>query len=198
MGAASVGVALGARELESLARYHDLLVQWSRRINLTRLTTADAVVDRHFVDCLALAPRLEPASTLLDVGSGAGFPGVVVAVVRADVRVTLCESVGKKAAFLRALCHHLGLRCEVVDVRSESLLRAGRTFGAVASRAVSPPPEWTAHAAPLVAADGLLFAMVAEVPADLPRPAGFAPATIHAYSLPDGSPRALLCWRRST
>lgn len=197
-GARSFGLSLGAREVESLGRYHDLLLKWGRRINLTRIMTPDAIVDRHFIDCLALAPRLAPSSTLLDVGSGAGFPGAVVAVARPDVQVTLCESVGKKAAFLRALVHHLGLRCEVMDARSESLVRAGRTFGAVASRAVLPLPQWARHAAPLVAAGGQLFAMVAEVPDDRPAPAGFGAPTVHSYALPDGSPRALLCWQRSS
>lgn len=197
-GARGVGLTLGTREVESFARYCELLLKWGRRINLTRIMTPDTVVDRHFIDCLALAPRLAAGSTLLDVGSGAGFPGAVVAVVRPDVQVSLCESVGKKAAFLRALVHHLGLGCEVVDVRSESLVRAGRTFGAVASRAVLPLAEWVPHAAPLVAPAGQLFAMVAEVPDERPAPPGFAAPAVQTYSLPDGSPRALLCWHRST
>jgi 16S rRNA (guanine527-N7)-methyltransferase len=198
VGARGVGVTLGMREVEAFARYHDLLVRWSRRINLTRVTAPDAMVDRHFVDCLALAPELAPASTLLDVGSGAGFPGAVVAIARADVHVTLCESVSKKAAFLRTLVHHLGLTCEVVDTRSEVLVRAGRTFDAVVSRAVLAPVQWTCHAAPLVAAGGRLFAMVAQVPSEQLAPLGFASPTVRPYLLPDASPRALLSWRRST
>jgi len=197
-GARALDLTLGVREIEAFGRYHELLLKWGRRINLTRITDPQAVVDRHFLDCLALAPRLAAAGTLLDVGSGAGFPGVVVALVRPDVAVTLCESVGKKAAFLRALVHHLGLRCEVVDQRSETLLRAGRAFAAVASRAVLPLPDWIRHAAPLVGSGGQLFAMVAEVPAERPAPPGFAAVEVHPYALPDGSPRALLCWRRST
>jgi len=197
-GARAVGVSLAPSEVARLGRYYDLLVTWSRRINLTRVTRPEEVVDRHFVDCLALAPRLVAGTTVLDVGSGAGFPGAVVAIARPDLLVTLCESVGKKVAFLRALVHQLGLRCEVVDSRSEALVRAGRTFGAVVSRAVSPLPEWTRDATPLVAPGGLLFAMVATCPNDPATPPGFAGPTIHAYALPDGSPRALLSWQRST
>jgi 16S rRNA (guanine527-N7)-methyltransferase len=197
-GALAVGVTLAPTDSERFGRYYQLLATWSRHINLTRVTRPEDVIDRHFIDCLALAPRLAGGSTLLDVGSGAGFPGVVVALARPDVPVTLCESIGKKVAFLRSLVHQLGLRCEVVDSRSDALVRAGRTFGAVVSRAVAPVPEWTRHAAPLVAAGGELFAMVATPPDDPPTPPGFADPTIHGYTLPDGSPRALLCWRRST
>jgi 16S rRNA (guanine527-N7)-methyltransferase len=197
-GATAVGVTLTPAQVERLARYHDLLVTWSRRINLTRVTRAEEVVDRHFIDCLALAPRLAPGATLLDVGSGAGFPGAVVALVRPDLHVTLCESVGKKVAFLRTLVHQLALHCKVVDARAETLVRAGRTFGAVVSRAVAPVPEWTRDAAPLVAAGGELFAMVATCPDEPCTPAGFTGPTIHEYTLPDGGPRALLCYHRST
>lgn len=197
-GARAVGVTLAPPEVDRLGRYHDLLLTWSRRINLTRVTRAEEVIDRHFIDCLAVAPRLAAGSTLLDVGSGAGFPGAVVAIARPDVLVTLCESVGKKVAFLRALIHHLGLRCAVVDARSETLVRAGRTFDAVVSRAVAPVAEWARDGAPLVAPGGQLVAMVAARPDDPPTPPGFTDPTIHSYALPEGSPRALLCWRRST
>jgi 16S rRNA (guanine527-N7)-methyltransferase len=197
-GAVAVGVTLGATEVEAFARYLDLLQRWNRRINLTRIVSLPDVVDRHFIDSLAVAPRLDVGATLLDVGAGAGFPGAVVAITRPDVRVTLCESVGKKAAFLRALVLHLRLGCEVVDARSETLVRAGRRFAAVVSRAVLPLPAWPQHAAPLVAEGGLLLAMVAATPDVLPTVPGFAAPEVHAYALPDGSPRALLCWQRST
>jgi len=197
-GAAAVGVTLAAAEVEAFGRYLDLLLRWNRRINLTRIASPQGVVDRHFIDSLALAPRLASGSTLLDVGAGAGFPGAVVAISRPDVRVTLCESVGKKAAFLRALVLALRLNCEVVDARSETLVRSGRRFSAVVSRAVLPLPQWLTHAAPLVAAGGLLFAMVAATPDSPPAVPGFAAAEVHGYVLPDGSPRAVLAWRRST
>jgi 16S rRNA (guanine527-N7)-methyltransferase len=197
-GAAVVGVTLAAVEVEAFGRYLDLLLRWNRRINLTRIASPLAVVDRHFVDSLAVAPRLPAGATLLDVGAGAGFPGAVVAITRPDVRVTLCESVGKKAAFLRALVLDLGLHCEVVDARSETLVRSGRRFGAVVSRAVLPLPKWLPHAAPLVAEAGVLLAMVAEAPDVRPAVPGFAAAEVHAYVLPDGSPRAVLAWHRST
>jgi 16S rRNA G527 N7-methylase RsmG len=106
--------------------------------------------------------------------------------------------VGKKVAFLRALVHQLALGCEVMDARAETLVRASRTFGGVVSRAVAPVPEWTPAAAPLVAAGGQLFAMVATRPDDSCTPPGFGAPAIHEYALPDGSPRALLCYRRST
>ncbi len=195
-GARSFGVELDARQVAAFGQYHDLLLTWNRRINLTRITTAKEIIDRHFLDSLAVSSLVPPASSLLDIGSGAGFPGAVLAVVRPDVEITLCEAIHKKAAFLRALAHALHLRVEVVDVRSEELLRNAplRRFDIVVSRATLPLPQWVEHGAPFVGAGGRLLAMVSETPETLPRPPRFGPGEVHRYRLPDGTERAIVSW----
>jgi len=199
-GAEAVGVALGPDEVARLGRYLALLSVWGRRINLTAITGPCDVVDHHFVDSLALAPRLRPGTSLLDVGSGAGFPGAVVAVARPDLRVTLCESRAKKVAFLRALAHELKLSAEIWHGRSEDLARTRPppTFDAVVARAVLPLERWLEHGAGFVAPAGELFAMVGPPPATLPRVPGFTPGVPHGYTLPDGTTHHLLSWRRSS
>src|SRR5439155_16859427 len=102
-GAQRLGVPLDDAAAGKLERYLALLVQWNQRINLTAIVEPDAVVDRHFLDSLALAPLVGDARTLLDVGSGAGFPGVVLAIARPALRVTCVESIQKKVAFLQTL-----------------------------------------------------------------------------------------------
>src|SRR5262249_4733305 len=98
---------------------------------------------------------------LVDVGSGAGFPGLVVALMRPDVRVTAVESIQKKAAFLEAIKRELGLaNASVVADRMEALVTAGRRFEAAVSRATFAPAEWVVRGRDLVVPGGCLLAMV--------------------------------------
>jgi len=196
VGAHAVGVCLTHEQVERLEEYARLLREWGQRLNLTRILSAEAIIDRHFVDSLAVCQVVPPQCTLLDVGTGAGFPGAVVAVARPDVRVTLCESVAKKTAFLRVLVHRLHLRATVLQCRSDSLLREGRVFQAVVSRAVLPLEQWVAHASSLVAPGGSLLAMASDAPSGLVAPAGWEPPRLVSYRLPDGTPRTLLVWQR--
>ncbi|HEY3360139.1 MAG TPA: 16S rRNA (guanine(527)-N(7))-methyltransferase RsmG [Polyangia bacterium] len=196
-GADAVGVPLEPGALPAFGAYLDLLLTWNRRINLTSVTAPAAVVDRHFVDCLALAPLLPHRTTLLDVGSGAGFPGVVVALARPDLRVTLCESRAKRVAFLLALVNRLKVRAEVLQVRSEELVDPGeRTFDSVVSRAVLPLEDWAVHGPELVGPGGQLCAMVSSVPEVAPGIDGFTAADAVRYALPGGAQHAILRWRR--
>ncbi len=160
-GAAQQGITLRDPELTKLARYTELLELWGRKINLTAVLGREQVVRRHFLDSLALVGRLPPASelpapTLLDVGSGAGFPGVLCALCRPDLRITLSERIGKKAAFLLTLRRELGLSFEVF---AEDANRLPTGFGIVVSRAALPLPKWFPFAEPLVAPKGFVFSM---------------------------------------
>jgi 16S rRNA (guanine527-N7)-methyltransferase len=156
--ARALGVVLGDRELALLGRYLDLLQTWNRRINLTAIRDPGEVVEKHFVDSLAILPHLPPTpGRLVDVGSGGGFPGAVVALVRPDLQVTLVESSHKKGAFLSALKREVpvpGIRVETI--RLEDLLRRpGFTpFDAAVSRATFPVLDWLDLARPLVRTPG--------------------------------------------
>lgn len=125
--------------VESLGVYLDLLVRWNERTNLTAIRQPEAMVQRHFGESLFagihLAERLEGQPTLLDVGSGAGFPGLPIQLLWPDWRVTLAESQGKKASFLREVVRSLGLSTEVHATRVETLAQE-RRFAAVTLRAV--------------------------------------------------------------
>ena len=117
----------------------DLLVRWNARTNLTAIRDPEAMVTRHFGESLfaarALSPRLKPSATLLDFGSGAGFPGLPIQLYRPDLKVTLAESQGKKASFLREAIRTLGLNTEVWSARVEAM-PTGKTFDCVTLRAV--------------------------------------------------------------
>lgn len=109
--AADAGLVLADDQLHRIEQYIDLLLAANQRMNLTRITDRDAAGVQHIGDALTLLPHLPSgAHTLADLGSGGGVPGIALAIARPDVRVTLIESVGKKAAFLIGAMVELRLR----------------------------------------------------------------------------------------
>jgi 16S rRNA (guanine527-N7)-methyltransferase len=162
--AAAQGVALDAQALERFALYAQYLAAENKTKNLTAITDPEEITHKHFVDSLLLLPWAQPApgASLLDVGSGAGFPGVPLAIARPDLRVTLLESNGKKADFLRALAALLGLELRVVCARAEDAARQpelrGR-FALVTARAVAPLPVLCELCLPFAAPGGCFAAL---------------------------------------
>lgn len=135
-------------------RFFDLLVRWNARTNLTAIRDEDGILRRHFLECIITARSLPPAiGHLLDLGSGAGFPGVPIALCRPDIRVFLAESQNKKAAFLNEVVRTLGLGCKVHSNRAETL---GRKFDCVTLRAVDRMHDAIVSAAGLLRDSGLL------------------------------------------
>jgi 16S rRNA (guanine527-N7)-methyltransferase len=118
-----------------LSTYLDLLTKWNARTNLTAIRDPEEIVRRHFGESLFAATHLGECATLLDFGSGAGFPGVPIQLLRPDLQVTLAESQGKKAAFLREVCRHLALPTEIFAARVETM-PPDRQFDVVILRAV--------------------------------------------------------------
>jgi len=145
-------------EMDQLAAYTDLLMRWNERMNLTAIRDVAGILQRHIVECVAAAQVLPPGiATLLDYGSGAGLPGIPIAIIRKAVRVTLAESQSKKAAFLREAGRSLGLGVEVFGGRVEGL-SAGRVFDAVTLRAVDKMGESLREARGRVRHGGFLVA----------------------------------------
>ena len=119
-----------------LSLYLDLLLKWNARTNLTAIRDPEAIVTRHFGESLFLATHLPPDThTVLDLGSGPGFPGLPLHLLRPELTVTLAESQQKKAAFLQEVIRSLGLTTQVHNARAESLL-GSRHFDVVTLRAV--------------------------------------------------------------
>lgn len=120
-----------------LDRYCRLLWEWNNKLNLTRHTTFEKFVSRDVCDSQQLAALLEPGEHVLDVGSGGGVPGMVLAILRPDLEVSLSECIGKKARALDAMIGELGLEVPVYPCRAEEVLLDMR-FDAVVARAVGP------------------------------------------------------------
>jgi len=120
------GIELPDEQIALLRRYCVLLWDWNTKLNLTRHTDYRKFVARDLVDSLVFAEFLASGEKILDVGTGGGVPGVVLAVVRPDLSVSLCESVGKKARAVADIVDRLGLAVPVHEARAEDLLGAWR------------------------------------------------------------------------
>jgi 16S rRNA (guanine527-N7)-methyltransferase len=135
--AARTGVS--RETLSRLKAYVDLLGDWNARHNLVAKSTLPDLWHRHMWDSAQLAPLIpENAQTLADLGSGAGFPGLVLAAMRPELKVTLHEATTKKCTFLQAAADRMGLKVEVRNARLEDL--PPRSFDVVTARALAPLP----------------------------------------------------------
>ncbi len=131
--------------LEQLSRYLDLLMKWNVRTNLSAIRDPEEVVRRHFGESLFTALHLPSKGSLLDFGSGAGFPGLPIALARPGLAVTLAESQNKKSSFLREAVRQLGVPVNVWAGRAEDI-PTDRLFDIVTLRAVDRPGVALAHA----------------------------------------------------
>jgi 16S rRNA (guanine527-N7)-methyltransferase len=126
-------VPIGA--YDKFRAYLEILLRWNQHLSLTAVREPDQIIQRHFVECAFVAERLpRDIADLLDYGSGAGLPGIPIAICRPEIKVTLAEAHGKKASFLREALRVLSLEGEVYDGRVETMPE--RQFDAVAMRAV--------------------------------------------------------------
>ena len=171
---------------EPLTRYLALLLRWNAAYNLTAIRDPREMVTKHLLDSLAMAPFVASVSTLADLGAGAGLPGIPLAIAMSGLRVTLVESNGKKARFMREAVRTLGLgNAEVAESRIEALNRPN-AFMAITARALATLPQILNLGGHLLAADGVLLAMKGARPDDeiAALPAGWALREMHALTVP--------------
>jgi 16S rRNA (guanine527-N7)-methyltransferase len=158
-GLAAMGLSLPSEAQARLTAYVRLIEKWNRVHNLTAVRDPEQMVVVHLLDSLSILPHLPRMKTLLDVGTGAGLPGIPIAIARPDLQVTLLDSIHKKIAFLRHAKTELALaNCEIVCQRVEAW-KPGRQFDGVVSRAFSELCDFVAQAGHLVAPAGEMLAM---------------------------------------
>jgi len=162
-GARALGIHLAPREVAALRVYLEEILRWSGRMNLTSLRTPEEIVRGGFLDAFACAPLIPAAARrVLDIGSGAGFPALPLALIRGDLAFTLVEASRKKSTFLRHIARTLALgHVRVWQGRAEVFAVAPAERGAydvVLARAVAPPLEQARLALPFLAAQGVFLA----------------------------------------
>jgi 16S rRNA (guanine527-N7)-methyltransferase len=200
---AAFGIGLDADASSRIGRYLDRLETWNRRLRLTGERDRPTLVRKHVADAMACVPWLPPSGSMLDIGTGAGFPGVIVACIRPDATVTLLDSRQRPASFLNEVVRAVPLpHARVVVMRAEAAAGdptiAGRQ-GLVTSRATRMD-DVLRLAKPLSAEGGIVISMqtpktdrrTAETSA---RRHGYGPVELCDYRLPDGEPRRLVIVR---
>ena len=184
-GARALALELDEVQLARLVAHLDLLDEWSARMNLTAIRDRPSQLTKHLLDSLTVQPYLR-GERIADVGSGAGFPGIPLAIVEPHRRFTLIESTGKKCRFLEHVRAELELKnVAIVQSRAESY-QPDMRFDTVLARAVGPVADLVKVAGPLVVGGGRLLAMKGRYPEQelAARLDGWKVAAVHPLSVP--------------
>jgi 16S rRNA (guanine527-N7)-methyltransferase len=195
---AALGLPVSPGQRDALGGYLALLQRWNTTYNLTAIRDPAAMVAQHLADCLAVVEPVRRrllAGRVLDVGSGGGLPGVVLAIMEPGLDVTCVDAVGKKAAFIRQVAAALGLpNLHAEHARVESLHRPG--FDLITSRAFATLADFTALTAPLLAPAGCWMAMKGKSPAEeiAPLPSTVTVFHVEPLTVPGLGAERCLVW----
>ncbi len=197
---AALGLAATPQQEQRLLQYLDLLQRWNATYNLTAVRDRQGMLNQHLADCLAVVQplaRVLPKGRVLDVGSGGGLPGAVLAIMCPALDVTCVDTVGKKAAFVRQVAGALGLsNLQSAHARVEALNTPG--FDLITSRAFASLVDFTALTQPLLSAAGVWMAMKGKSPeAELAElPPGVAVFHVEQLLVPTLDAERCLVWMR--
>jgi 16S rRNA (guanine527-N7)-methyltransferase len=164
-GIETLGAKIGGAQINQLERYLDLLEKWNRAYNLTAIRERERMVTHHLLDSLAILPYVQ-GLRILDVGSGAGLPGIPLAVADPALRVVLLDSNQKKAAFVRQAVVELNLTNAEVHAERAEAWRTDMRFDTIVTRAFAELAEFVSASARLLAPGGALLAMKGQYPLD--------------------------------
>lgn len=161
---ADCGIAATDEQINNFALYRDYLTEYNRKVNLTSITDPDQIDVKHFADSVLPLKYLDipRGASVCDVGTGAGFPGVPLLIMRNDLKLTLIEATAKKLVFVDSLLEKLGLSARCVHGRGEELSRLPEFRGkadVVTARAVAALPKLAGYCLPLVKKGGIFAAM---------------------------------------
>ena len=200
------GVLLDDMALDRFELLEQRLVRWNNHINLTAITEPDEIVIKHFVDSLSIfsAVDLPRGASVIDVGCGAGFPGLPLLIARPDLDLTFLDSVGKKLSFIKEVMRYNGLMGDVVHDRAENIglnVKYRESFDFAVTRAVAPLNMLAEYCLPLVKVGGMYVSMKgAESEAELGKNAieklGGKIENIVSLELPTGDKRNLVLIRK--
>ncbi len=157
-------ITLTQNQLEQFEKYFQLLIKWNEKMNLTAITDVNGVAVKHFADSLSLLNYVDitKGAKIIDVGTGAGFPGVVLKIARPDIRLTLLDSLNKRLVFLNEVLTTLGLKAELVHSRAEEgakNVKYRENFDFSVSRAVARLNVLCEYCLPYVKTGGKFIAM---------------------------------------
>lgn len=166
-----LGLTLTSQQLEQLDKFYELLISWNQKMNLTRITKKEDVYLKHFYDSLTISKviNLNQDLTLCDVGSGAGFPGIVLKICFPNLKITLLDSLQKRVNYLNEIIKELDLKgIEAIHTRAEDYAKQNREkFDIVTARAVANLKMLSELCIPMVKVNGFFIAMKANIEEEL-------------------------------
>jgi 16S rRNA (guanine527-N7)-methyltransferase len=196
--AETLGIPVHGVAMDHLRTWLDQMLAWNARVDLTAARSGDELVDLMVADALVLSRCLPSGARLVDVGTGAGAPGLALALLRPDLRVTLVEPLLKRVSFLRTVLGTTGRTdIELRKARMEDVLASGETWDVATARATFAPPQWLEFGARIVNPQGEVCVLLArEAPPALD---GWSVREDSAYTWPrTGASRRLVRYHRST
>ena len=156
-------IELNEKQINQFYEYMEILLHWNEKINLTAITQPDEIILKHFVDSITISKNIRQGTTLVDVGTGAGFPGIPLKIIRDDLKITLVDTLNKRIVFLQDVIQNLGLKnVKTVHARAEDLARNKmyrEKFDYATSRAVANLSVLVEYMLPLVKIDGSCLCM---------------------------------------
>ena len=162
-GCESFGVTIGKRSFEFFSIHASLLVQWNRKVNLTAIKDPFEIAVKHFIDSAALLPYIPPRARVLDIGTGAGFPSVVLKILAPGLDMVCVDASRKKISFVKESIRQCGLESiKAIHARTEELSEdeaCQNSFDLVTSRAFASLDQFVEQAAPFLAPNGTILAM---------------------------------------
>lgn len=162
-GCGELGLAVTDKQIQQLCDYADLLVEWNEKMNLTAITEPSEIVTKHFFDSMTALLTERVRGSVIDVGTGAGFPGMVLKIMRPDIELTLLDSLAKRLTFLKAVSDKLGIDdITFIHSRAEDGGRNARLrgkFDAAVSRAVANMTALSEFCLPFVKQNGYFLAL---------------------------------------
>lgn len=158
-----IEIVLNEQQIHQFYQYMELLLEWNEKINLTAITNPEEIIVKHFIDSLTIAKYVKENARLIDVGTGAGFPGIPLKIIREDIEITLLDSLNKRVNFLNEVIHELKLsKIQAVHSRVEDFAKDKKnreSFDYATSRAVANLSTLSEYLIPLVKIGGNAISM---------------------------------------
>ena len=199
----SLGISITSDAVDRFDKYAEMLVDYNNKVNLTAITAPDDIVIKHFVDSLCLCKFVDlSGKRIIDVGTGAGFPGAALLCAYPDFDITMIDSVNKKLDFIRFLIKELGLNGDIITIRAEDAAKKPEfreKFEVVTSRAVASLNVLAEYSVPLVKLGGVFAPLKAVLSQEEDQRGCCAVNNLgckiiskNKYSIPDGSEREII------
>lgn len=202
----TAGIDLDEEQLAKLEQLTVFMLDYNQKINLTRITEPNEIIEKHYIDSILPLTMVEiPRGTLCaDIGTGAGFPSLPMKIYRPDLDFTLIDSLGKRITYLNLVCEELGIKCRTIHARSEEAAKKPElrdSFGFVTARAVAALNILCEFCLPYVKKGGIFAALKgaedeAEMAGNAIKRLGGELEQVIAYNLPSGDARHLVIIRK--